>query len=157
MQVLLTSSEAVLAALPPALLAEAHLLRERAAMTQYQARGLFGGHRISSRRNNVGVGTGTGPTPVDRGVGVGAGLSISRRSGEALGSGTRTKEAEGRPLVDTVSLKAMLQLLQLAQVNTLFYVFGYIWHLSQQLFVFIPLLCSRRFSSSSCVCYIFVE
>ncbi len=40
--VLLTSSEVVLVALPPALLVEAQLLCEK-AINQYQARSLFGG------------------------------------------------------------------------------------------------------------------
>lgn len=117
-QVLLTSSEAVLAALPPALLAEAQLLRER-AMNQYQARGLFGGatHRITHRRNTLGVGAGagTGTATMDRGLGSGAGLVVGRRP-VALSSNSKMKEAEGKPLVDIGALKALLRLLRLAQV-----------------------------------------
>ncbi|KAL2630710.1 hypothetical protein R1flu_015396 [Riccia fluitans] len=115
-EVLLTSSESVLAALPPALLAEAQLLRER-AMNQYQARGLrFGGHRIGSRRNNLGIGTGGGATAMDRGVGGGTGLPIGRsRNTMPLSAVGRVKEAEGKPLVDVAALKAMLRLLRLAQ------------------------------------------
>ncbi|CAM6105472.1 unnamed protein product [Calypogeia fissa] len=113
-EVLLTSSEAVLAALPPALLAEAQLLRER-AMNQYQARGLFGGHRIGNRRNNLGVTAGGSPTAIERGVVGGAGLSLGRRPAGTLTSGIKVKEAEGNPLVDTIALKALLRLLRLAQ------------------------------------------
>ncbi|XP_024379829.1 E3 ubiquitin-protein ligase UPL1 isoform X3 [Physcomitrium patens] len=116
-EVLLTSSEAVLAALPPALLAEAQLLRER-AMNQYQARGLFGAatHRITHRRNNLGVGTGagTGTTAEDGSLGAGAGVVVGRRP-VALSSNSKMKEAEGKPLVDTSALKALLRLLRLAQ------------------------------------------
>lgn len=113
----MTSSEAVLAALPPALLAEAQLLRER-AMNQYQARGLFGGaaHRIAHRRNALGVGGGTGTAAMDRGVGAGAGAITVGRRPVALNNTTKMKEAEGKPLVDTSALKAFLRLLRLAQV-----------------------------------------
>ncbi|KAL3688671.1 hypothetical protein R1sor_014980 [Riccia sorocarpa] len=114
-EVLLTSDTDILNALPPALLAEANLLRER-AMNQYQARGLFGGHRIGSRRNNMGVGTGGGAAAIDRGVGGGTGLPIGRsRNTMPLSAVGRVKEAEGKPLVDTAALKAMLRLLRLAQ------------------------------------------
>jgi hypothetical protein len=113
-QVLLTSSEAVLAALPPALLAEAQLLRER-AINQYQARSLFGGaHRIRHRQNILGIGAGTGTAAMDRGEGAGAGVNVGRRPA-APSSSTRVQEAEGNPLVDTAALKAMLRLLRLAQ------------------------------------------
>ncbi|BFI34167.1 E3 ubiquitin-protein ligase HUWE1 [Marchantia polymorpha subsp. ruderalis] len=114
-EVLLTSSESVLAALPPALIAEAQLLRER-ALSQYQSRGLFGGHRIGRGRNNMGVGTGGGATAIDRGVGGATGLPIGRsRNTMPLSAVGRVKEAEGKPLVDTAALKAMLRLLRLAQ------------------------------------------
>lgn len=114
-QVLLTSSEAVLAALPPALLAEAQLLRER-AVNQYQARGHFGGHRIGHRRNNLGVTAGGSPTGMERGVG-GTGLSLGRRPAVPIASGIKVKDSEGNALVDTVALKALLRLLRLAQVS----------------------------------------
>uniref|UniRef100_A0A7I4AEX4 HECT-type E3 ubiquitin transferase n=1 Tax=Physcomitrium patens TaxID=3218 RepID=A0A7I4AEX4_PHYPA len=114
-EVLLTSSEAVISALPPALIAEAQLLRER-AMNQYQARGLFGGatHRITHRRNNLGSGTGAGTATIGRSLGAGAGLVVGRRPA-ALSSNSKIKEAEGKPLVDTAALKALLRLLRLAQ------------------------------------------
>ncbi|RVW50069.1 E3 ubiquitin-protein ligase UPL1 [Vitis vinifera] len=51
-EVLLTSSEAVLSALPSPLIAEAQMLRDR-AMSHYQARSLFGtSHRLNNRRND---------------------------------------------------------------------------------------------------------
>lgn len=109
-QVLLTSSDQVLAALPPSLLAEAQLLRER-AMNQYQSRGLFtGANRFGIRRNYPGSG-------LDRTVGSTGGLSIARRSGALASVGMKTKEVEGKPLVDMAGLKSMLQLLYLAQVS----------------------------------------
>ena len=88
-------------------------------MNQYQARGLFGGatHRITHRRNTLGVGagTGTGSAIMDRALGAGAGLVVGRRP-VAHTSNSRMKEAEGKPLVDTAALKALLRLLRLAQV-----------------------------------------
>jgi hypothetical protein len=115
--VLLTSSDAVLAALPPALLAEAQLLRER-AMSQYQARGLFGGaHRIRHRQNSLGIGGGTETAALDRAVGVGAGTGITVGHRPLTpSSSTRIKEDEGSPLVETDALKAILRLIRLAQV-----------------------------------------
>lgn len=111
-EVLLTSSEAVLAALSPALLAEAQMLRER-AMNEYQARSLFGGgHRLGGRRHNMSTG---GQTAMDRGVGSSVGLTLGRRPVASLGNLLKMKEVEGKPLVDTGALKAMLQLLRLAQ------------------------------------------
>ena len=112
-QVLLTSSEAVLAALSPALLAEAQMLRER-AMNEYQARSLFGGgHRLGGRRHNISTG---GQTVMDRGVGSSVGLTLGRRPVATLGNLLKMKEVEGKTLVDIGALKAMLQLLRLAQV-----------------------------------------
>lgn len=111
-EVLLTSSEAVLAALSPALLAEAQMLRER-AMNEYQARSLFGGgHRLGGRRHNMSTG---GQNAMDRGVGSNVGLTLGRRPVASLGNSIKMKEVEGKPLVDTGSLKAMLKLLRLAQ------------------------------------------
>lgn len=113
-EVLLTSSEQVLAALPPSLLAEAQLLRER-AMNQYQARGLFGGaNRIGIRRSNIGIASG-GTTAMDRGVGNIGGFSMVRRPGVHAHASLKMKEVEGKPLVDIDGLKAMLQLLRMAQ------------------------------------------
>ncbi|XP_061367762.1 E3 ubiquitin-protein ligase UPL1-like [Gastrolobium bilobum] len=104
-EVLLTSSEAVLSALPSPLLAEAQILRDR-AMSHYQARSLFGSSRLNSRRNGLGFDR----RPVmDRGVGV----TIGRRS--ALTDSLKVKEIEGEPLLDANALKALIRLLRLAQ------------------------------------------
>ncbi|KAK4254640.1 hypothetical protein QN277_009993 [Acacia crassicarpa] len=105
-EVLLTSSEAVLSALPSPLLAEAQMLRDR-AMSHYQARSLFGSsHRLNNRRNGLGFDR----RPVmDRGVGV----TIGRRS--ILPDSLRVKEIEGEPLLDANALKSLIRLLRLAQ------------------------------------------
>eukprot|EP01018_Ginkgo_biloba_P023205 Gb_26784 [translate_table: standard] len=108
-EVLLTSSEAVLAALPSPLLAEAQMLRDR-SMSHYQAHSLFGGgHRLGGRRNSM---AGGGQSVIDRGVG----LTLGRRQGSSFANGIKGEEVEGKPLVDTAALKSMLQLLRLAQV-----------------------------------------
>ncbi|KAM3221391.1 hypothetical protein P3L10_020659 [Capsicum annuum] len=53
-EVLLTSAEVVLSALPSPLLTEAKMLRDR-AMSHYQAHSLFGGsHRLHGHRNGLG-------------------------------------------------------------------------------------------------------
>lgn len=107
-EVLLTSSEAVLSALPSPLLAEAQMLRDR-AMSHYQARSLFGGgHRLTNRRNGLGFDR---QSVMDRGVGV----SIGRRTGTALTDVLKVKEVEGEPLLDGNALKALIRLLRLAQ------------------------------------------
>eukprot|EP00250_Pteridium_aquilinum_P016180 c22986_g1_i1 orf=330-11435(+) len=107
-EVLLTSTEQVLAALPPSLLAEAQLLRER-AMNQYQASGLFaGGNRFGIRRHNPAGG-------LDRAVGNTAGLSMARRAGVLADASMKIREVEGKPLVNSDGLKGLLQLLHLAQ------------------------------------------
>ncbi|XP_077221899.1 LOW protein: E3 ubiquitin ligase-like protein isoform X2 [Tasmannia lanceolata] len=107
-EVLLTSSEAVLSALPSPLLAEAQMLRDR-AMSHYQARSLFGGgHRLGVRRNSIGLDR---QTVVDRGVGV----TIGRRSVSATANSLKVKEIEGTPLLDANALKALIRLLRLAQ------------------------------------------
>ncbi|KAF8414274.1 hypothetical protein HHK36_002275 [Tetracentron sinense] len=107
-EVLLTSSEAVLSALPSPLLAEAQMLRDR-AMSHYQARSLFGSsHRLSSRRNGLGFDR---QTVMDRGVGV----TIGRRAVSAITDSLKVKEIEGAPLLDACALKALIRLLRLAQ------------------------------------------
>lgn len=69
----------------------------------------------------MGVGTGGGATAIDRGVGGATGLPIGRsRNTMPLSAVGRVKEAEGKPLVDTAALKAMLRLLRLAQVCVVF-------------------------------------
>ncbi|KAK2437714.1 E3 ubiquitin-protein ligase UPL1 [Trifolium repens] len=105
-EVLLTSSEAVLSALPSPLLAEAQILRDR-AMIHYQARSLFGSsHRLNNRRNGLGF---VRRPVMDRGVGV----TIDRRS--ALTDTVKVKEIEGEPLLNANALKALIRLLRLAQ------------------------------------------
>ncbi|KAI3828362.1 hypothetical protein L1987_02463 [Smallanthus sonchifolius] len=107
-EVLLTSSEAVLSALPSPLLAEAQMLRDR-AMSHYQARSLFGNsHRLNNRRNGLGFDR---QTVIDRGVGV----TIGRRASSAILESLKVKEVEGDPLLDPDALKALIRLLRLAQ------------------------------------------
>ncbi|XP_052178127.1 E3 ubiquitin-protein ligase UPL1 isoform X2 [Diospyros lotus] len=107
-EVLLTSSEAVLSALPSPLLAEAQMLRDR-AMSHYQARSLFGSsHRLNNRRNGLGLDR---QTVMDRGVGV----TIGRRASSALAESSKLKEIEGEPLLDAQALRALIRLLRLAQ------------------------------------------
>ncbi|XAR67356.1 Ubiquitin--protein ligase [Bertholletia excelsa] len=107
-EVLLTSSDAVLSALPSSLLAEAQMLRDR-AMSHYQARSIFGSsHRLNNRRNGLGFDR---QTVMDRGVGV----SIGRRASSALVDGLKLKEIEGEPLLDANALKGLIRLLRLAQ------------------------------------------
>lgn len=107
---LLTSSEAVLSALPSPLLAEAQMLRDR-AMSHYQARSLLGSsHRFNSRRNGLGFDR---HAVMDRGVGV----TIGRRASSSLTETLKLKELEGEPLLDADSLKALIRLLRLAQVR----------------------------------------
>lgn len=107
-EVLLTSSEAVLSALPSPLLAEAQMLRDR-AMSHYQARSLFAGsHRLNNRRNGLGFDR---QTVMDRGVGV----TIGRRTASTIADSMKVKEMEGEPLLDSNALKALVRLLRLAQ------------------------------------------
>ncbi|CAN0915763.1 E3 ubiquitin-protein ligase UPL1 [Linum grandiflorum] len=107
-EVLLTSPEAVLSALPSPLLAEAQMLRDR-AMSHYQARSLFGSsHRLSVRRNGLVFDR---QTVMDRSVGV----SIGRRATSAIVDSMKVKEIEGEPLLDANALMALIRLLRLAQ------------------------------------------
>ncbi|GJW28728.1 E3 ubiquitin protein ligase UPL2-like protein [Tanacetum coccineum] len=96
-EVLLTSSDAVLANLTPALVAEANMLRERFAH-RYN-RTLFGMLPRSRRGESS-----------RRGDGVGSGGLVIRRS-----SGSKPVETEGAPLVDIEDLKAMVRLLRVVQ------------------------------------------
>ncbi|CAJ1974055.1 unnamed protein product [Sphenostylis stenocarpa] len=101
-EVLLTSSDAILANLTPALVAEANMLRERFA--HRYSRTLFGMYPRSRR----------GETSRREGIGSGldgAGGSItSRRS-----TGAKVVEADGAPLVDTEALHAMIRLFRIVQ------------------------------------------
>nr|XP_010929052.1 E3 ubiquitin-protein ligase UPL1 isoform X2 [Elaeis guineensis] len=102
-EVLLTSSEAVLSALPSALLAEAQMLRDR-----YHPRSSFfgGSHRLGGRRLAI-----DRQIVMDRGVGV----TIGRRAVSATANSSKIKEIEGMPLLDANALKALIRLLRLAQ------------------------------------------
>ncbi|XP_027904990.1 E3 ubiquitin-protein ligase UPL1-like [Vigna unguiculata] len=101
-EVLLTSSDAILANLTPALVAEANMLRERFA--HRYSRTLFGMYPRSRRgETSRREGIGSGPD--------GAGGSItSRRS-----AGAKFVEADGAPLVDTEALHAMIRLFRIVQ------------------------------------------
>lgn len=99
MQVLLTSSDAILANLTPALVAEANMLRERFARRYNQT--LFGLYPRNRRGESSRRGDG-----LDR-----VGGALSRRS-----LGVKPVEADGSPLVDTEGLKALVRLLRVVQV-----------------------------------------
>lgn len=105
-EVLLTSSEAVLSALPSALLAEAQMLRDR-ELSRYRARGsLFGGsYRLGGRRLPA-----DNQTVIDRAVGV----TMGRRVISATPGSSKGKDVEGTPLLDSDALRALIRLLQLA-------------------------------------------
>ncbi|OVA01819.1 Ubiquitin-associated domain/translation elongation factor EF-Ts [Macleaya cordata] len=103
-EVLLTSSDAILANLTPALVAEATMLRERFAH-RYHSRTLFGMYPRSRRAESSRRGEAVGSS-LDR-----AGGSIaSRRS-----IGGKVIEADGAPLVDKEALKSMIRLLRVVQ------------------------------------------
>ncbi|CAI9116114.1 OLC1v1017183C2 [Oldenlandia corymbosa var. corymbosa] len=97
-EVLLTSSDAILANLTPALVAEANMLRERFAR-RYN-RTIFGMYPRNRRGESSRRGEG-----LDRGSGI-----LARRS-----TGSKPIEADGLPLVDTEDLKAMIRLLRVVQ------------------------------------------
>ncbi|CAI8585799.1 unnamed protein product [Vicia faba] len=102
-EVLLTSSDNILANLTPALVAEANMLRERYA--HRYSRTLFGMYPRSRRGETSRRGDGTGS-----GLGaVGEPIS-SRRS-----SGAKVVEADGAPLVDTEALHGMVRLFRMVQ------------------------------------------
>ncbi|WOG91550.1 hypothetical protein DCAR_0310799 [Daucus carota subsp. sativus] len=101
-EVLLTSSDAILSNLTPALVAEANMLRERFAH-RYN-RTLFGIHPRNLQGESSRRGDGIGSI-LDRTGGV-----ILRRS-----LGSMAVEADGAPLVDTEDLKAMIRLLRVVQ------------------------------------------
>ncbi|KAI4308662.1 hypothetical protein L6164_031716 [Bauhinia variegata] len=102
-EVLLTSSDAILANLTPALVAEANMLRERFA--HRYSRTLFGMYPRSRRgetsRRGDGIGSGLD----------GAGGTISSRRS----SGAKVVEADGVPLVDTEALHSMIRLFRVVQ------------------------------------------
>lgn len=104
-QVLLTSSDAILANLTPALVAEANMLRERFAH-RYHNRTLFGMYPRSRRGESSRRGEGIGYSLERLGI-------ASRRSITA-----KLVEADGAPLVETESLQAMIRVLRIVQVCT---------------------------------------
>lgn len=102
-EVLLTSSDAVLANLPEALVTEAHRLRRRFGYDPNDDRfGPF--HR--GRRHLSGIG--------GRNVSLGSDR-VGNAGSHRTVFGDKLNEADGKPLVDTAALKAMLRLLQLVQ------------------------------------------
>ncbi|MBA0691792.1 hypothetical protein Goari_009403, partial [Gossypium aridum] len=103
-EVLLTSSDAILANLTPALVAEANMLRERLAH-RYHNRSLFGMYPRNRRGESSRRGEGVGSS-LDRM----AGSIVSRRSVSA-----KLIEAEGAPLVGTEALQAMVRILRIVQ------------------------------------------
>ncbi|KAF5739795.1 putative E3 ubiquitin protein ligase upl2 [Tripterygium wilfordii] len=103
-EVLLTSSEAILANLTPALVAEANMLRERFAH-RYHNRTLFGMYPGRRRSDAARRGAGIGSI-VDRT----GGSAASRRSIAA-----KVIEADGAPLVDTEALHAMIRVIRIVQ------------------------------------------
>lgn len=103
-EVLLTSSDAILANLTPALVAEANMLRERFAH-RYHNRTLFGMYHRNRRGESSRRGEGIGSS-LDRA----GGSIVPRRS-----MGGKLVEADGAPLVDTEALKAMIRLLRVVQ------------------------------------------
>ncbi|OMO50799.1 hypothetical protein CCACVL1_30240 [Corchorus capsularis] len=103
-EVLLTSSDAILANLTPALVAEANMLRERFAH-RYHNRTLFGMYPRNRRGESSRRGEGVGSS-LER---IGGSL-LSRRSISA-----KLIEAEGAPLVGTEALQAMVRLLRVVQ------------------------------------------
>ena len=104
LQVLLTSSDAILANLTPALVAEANMLRERFA--HRYSRTLFGMYPRSRRGETSRRGDGSG-SGLD-GLG---GSNTSCRSG-----GAKVVEADGASLVDTEALHALIRLFRIVQV-----------------------------------------
>ncbi|KDP41504.1 hypothetical protein JCGZ_15911 [Jatropha curcas] len=101
-EVLLTSSDAILANLTPALVAEANMLRERFAH-RYHNRTLFGMYPRSRRGESSRRGEGIGYSLERAGAGI-------RRSVNA-----KLVEADGTPLVETESLRAMIRVLRIVQ------------------------------------------
>lgn len=103
-QVLLTSPDAVLASLTPALVTEANMLRERFAHRYHSNGTPFGMYPRNrrgphSRRNDL----------------IGSSLERSGASSHRH-LGIKMVEADGSPLVDMDALKAMIRLFRVVQV-----------------------------------------
>ncbi|XP_044475509.1 E3 ubiquitin-protein ligase UPL2-like isoform X2 [Mangifera indica] len=103
-EVLLTSSDAILANLTPALVAEANMLRERFAH-RYHNHNLFGMYPRNRRGESSRRGEGVGSS-VERS----GGSIISRRNIAA-----KVVEVDGSPLVGMEALQAMIRLLRVVQ------------------------------------------
>ncbi|KAM6543817.1 hypothetical protein CsatB_008264 [Cannabis sativa] len=101
-EVLLTSSDAIISNLTPALIAEANMLRERFAH-RYN-RTLFGVYPRNRRGDTS-----------RRGDGIGSSLERIGGIGPRRTTGTKVVEADGVPLVDTEALHAMIRLLRIVQ------------------------------------------
>ncbi|XP_019090663.1 PREDICTED: E3 ubiquitin-protein ligase UPL1-like [Camelina sativa] len=102
-EVLLTSSDAILANLTPALVAEANMLRERFAHRYHNRSTMFGMHPRLRRGE-----------PSRRGEGVLSG--IERNEGVASRrSAAKVIETDGAPLVNTEALQAMIRVLRIVQ------------------------------------------
>lgn len=107
LQVLLTSSDAILASLTPALVAEANMLRERFAH-RYHNRTLLGMYPRNRRGESSRRGEAV-RSNLDRATGaVGSHRSV----------GSKPVEADGVPLVDNEALRSMIRLLHVIQVIT---------------------------------------
>lgn len=105
LQVLLTSSDAILANLTPALVAEANMLRERFAH-RYHNRTLLGMYPRNRRGESSRRGEAV-RSSLDRATGaVGSHQSV----------GGKLAEADGVPLVDNGALRSMIRLLRVVQV-----------------------------------------
>ncbi|KAH7670367.1 E3 ubiquitin-protein ligase HUWE1 protein [Dioscorea alata] len=104
-EVLLTSDDTLLASLTPALVAEATMLRERFAR-RYHSDALLGMYSRNRRGESSGRGEIIG--------------SSSERTAAAIASRKSASgkliEADGAPLVDTDSLKALIRLLRIVQL-----------------------------------------
>jgi E3 ubiquitin-protein ligase HUWE1 len=107
--VLLTSPDTLLATLTPALVAEANMLRERFAH-RYHSSSLFG----MNSRNRRGESSRHGDI---------MGSSFGRNAGHSSQSTGKPIETEGAPLVDKDALNALIRLLRVVQVISLFLMF----------------------------------
>ncbi|PHT48026.1 hypothetical protein CQW23_12234 [Capsicum baccatum] len=106
--VLLTSSEAILSALPSPLLTEAQMFRDR-AMSHYQAHSLFVGiHRLHGCRMVWDL--------TDKQLWTGVGVTIGRRASSSFSKSLKLKELESEPLLYANGLKSLIRLLRLAQL-----------------------------------------
>lgn len=109
----MTSPDTLLATLPPALVAEATMLRERFAH-RYHNSGLFGMNSRSRRGDSSRRGE-IGGSGLDRSAGDSASRKLT----------SKMVEADGAPLVDMDALKALIRLLRVVQVNNLLFLLAF--------------------------------